>query len=239
MQNPLIQQLAARNHLSAEERIVLRDLIETVKDIGAGRVIVTAGSCASESCLILEGLAGQYKSLAGRRRQITAFYFPGDFVDLHSFLLKRVDQGTLALTNCKVGIVPHQTLQEISEHHPRLTRLLWLCTLIDAAAYREWVAVLGHLPAQARAAHLFCEFFLRLKLSGLTNGSSFALPITQAKLAESLGVSNVHLNRVLQQLRTKRVVMWENDVVTILDWKQLNEVAHYDPTYLHLRCDCP
>jgi CRP-like cAMP-binding protein len=184
---------------------------------------------------MLEGLACQYKALVRRRRQITALYVPGDFIDLHSFILGSVDQATLALTACTVGVVPHQDLRHVTDCHPRLTRLLWFCTLLDAAAYREWAAALGHLPAQARAAHLFCELFLRLRLLGEVNEGCFALPLTQSKLAEALGVSNVHLNRILRQLREKSILVWESDIVRILDWKRLSELAQYDPSYLHLK----
>jgi CRP-like cAMP-binding protein len=239
MQNPLIEQLTAREHITNGEQQILQSLVTSVKEVGAGKVIVSAGARTSESCLVLEGLACQYKALSKRRRQITAFYLPGDFVDLHSFILRRVDQAILALTACTIGIVSHQSLLDVTEHHPRLTRLLWLCTLIDAATYREWVAAMGHLSAQARTAHLFCELFVRLKLAGRINQNSFSLPITQTKLAEALGVSNVHINRILRQLRATDVVRWENDTVTIVDWKQLHQIAHFDPAYLHLQSDTP
>jgi CRP-like cAMP-binding protein len=233
MTNPLVRQLEWRDGLSDEEKQLLDRAIARVKEVQAGEIIVSAGARPTESCLILEGLACRYKILPRRRRQITAFHVPGDFADLHSFILKRVDHTIAALTLCKIALVPHATLLLITEKYPHLGRLLWLCTLIDGAANREWLATMGSRPAAARAAHLFCELFTRLNAIGQTKGKSFSLPLTQSKVGEALGLSSVHVNRVLQQLRAEALITWADNTVTILDWKRLCQVAQFDPSYLY------
>jgi CRP-like cAMP-binding protein len=235
MTNPLIRQLQSRDPLSVGEKQVLERAIARIEQFNAGRIIVQAGSRPNETSLVVEGLACRYKSVAGYKRQITAFHVPGDFVDLYGFILKRVDHTVAALTPCKVAFVPHETLHDIVENHPRLGRLLWLCTLVEGAAHREWVASMGNLPASARMAHLLCELYIRLKAVGQTDGTSFRLPLTQAKIGEALGLSYVHVNRVLQQLRAEELIIWRQETVTIADWKRLCRVGHFDPSYLYLR----
>lgn len=234
MVNPLIRQLQSRDLISNEEKQVLERLISRIVQFDAGQIIVRAGSRPSESCILVEGLACQYKSVANYKRQITAFHVPGDFIDLHGFILKRIDHTVAALVPCKIAFVSHEALSEVIERHPHLGRLLWLCTLVEGAAHHEWMASLGNLPAAARMARLLCELFVRLKTVGHTDGASFRLPLTQAKMGEALGLSHVHVNRVLQQLRAEELVIWRQDTVTIPDWKRLCHVGYFDPSYLYL-----
>jgi CRP-like cAMP-binding protein len=234
MPNPLVRQLQSRDSLSVEEKQVLEQAITRIEQFNPGQIIVKAGSRPSESSLVVEGLACRYKSAAGYKRQITAFHVVGDFIDLYGFILKRADHTVAALTPCKVAFVSHETLHDIVETHPRLRRLLWLCTL-EGATHREWVASMSYLPASARMAHLLCELYVRLKSVGQTNGTSFHLPLTQAKIGEALGLSYVHVNRVLQQLRAEELIIWRQETVTIPDWKRLCQVGHFDSSYLYLR----
>lgn len=221
--------------LSEAERRALENAIAHVRDVPAGEDLVAIGSRPTDSTLLLEGFAGRYKLTLAGKRQITAVHVPGDFVDLHSFLLKTMDHAVLALTACRIAGVPHTTLRKLTEEYPHLTRLLWLSTLIDGAAHREWLVVMGGLSAIGHAAHLICEFFLRLQTVGLTDGASFALPLTQAEFADCLGISAVHANRILQELRSSGMIDWQDDQVTIKDWDRLAAVGEFDATYLHMR----
>jgi CRP-like cAMP-binding protein len=196
--------------------------------------LVREGDRPTESSLLLDGFAARYKLLRNGRRQITALHIPGDFVDLHSFLLKKMDHGVVALTRCRVGLVPHSTLHEITETHLHLGRLLWLSTLIDAAIHREWLVAMGRRPALNQIAHLVCELFLRLQAVGLTQDKSFELPLTQAELGDVLGLSTVHVNRVIQQLRADGVITWSEKRIVIEDWSHLQQIAEFDPTFLNL-----
>jgi CRP-like cAMP-binding protein len=234
MANPLIRKLEQRDRLSEEEKQVLENAIAKVREVGADDDIVKEGDRPSESSLLLEGFAARYKVLSNGRRQITDFHVVGDFVDLHSFLLKTMDHGIVALTRCRIGAVPHATLAEITEKYPHLARLLWLHTLIDSAIHREWLTAMGRRPANGHLAHLICEMYLRLKLVGEAEGDTIQLPVTQAELGDALGISNVHVNRVLQDLRGAGLISLRGKTLKVLDWEGLKTVGEFDPTYLHL-----
>jgi CRP-like cAMP-binding protein len=195
---------------------------------------VREGDRPTESTLMIEGFCGRYSTFADGRRQFTALHIAGDFVDLHSFLLKPMDHGVVALSPCRIVTFPHAALREITEQFPHLTRVLWFSTLIDAAIHRAWLVSMGRRAALAHMAHLLCELLLRLHVVGLAEGRSFNFPLTQQELADILGLSMVHVNRVIQDLRAKKLVAWRSGRVSILDWEGLVALAEFDPTYLHL-----
>ncbi len=202
-----------------------------------GEDIVREGDRPTESILLLEGFAARYDILRKGKRQITALHIPGDFVDLHSFLVKKMDHAVLAITPCSVAGVPHEILRHISESHPHLTRLLGVNLAVDAAIHRQWIVALGRRSALEHTAHLFCEMFLRLRAVGLTEDHSFKLPLTQAELGDSLGLSTVHVNRVVQELRAKELITWRGETLVIDDWERLQELAEFDPTFLSLEAE--
>jgi CRP-like cAMP-binding protein len=230
----LIRKLEERDRLSEEEKQVLAAALGPSKSVSADSDMVREGDRPSESTLLVEGFAARYKVLQSGKRQITAIHIPGDFVDLHSFLLKKMDHAIAALTPCTVATVPHDTLRHITERHPHLARLLWLSTLIDSAIHREWLVAMGRRSAREHMAHLFCELYLRLQLVGLTKDNSYEMPITQAELGDTLGISTVHVNRVVQELRADGLITWRGNRLTVDDWDRLRQVAEFTPTYLSL-----
>jgi CRP-like cAMP-binding protein len=235
MSHPLILKLEQRDQLSDDEKRALENAIARVRVVEADEDIVREGDRPSDCSLLLDGFAARYKIFSNGRRQITAIHIPGDFVDLHSFLLKTMDHGVLALTTCRIASVPHATIEKITDEYPHLTRLLWLNTLIDGAIHREWLNVMGRLSATAHMAHLICELFLRLKSVGRVEGDTIQLPLTQAELGDTLGLSTVHVNRVLQDLRKEGLIRWQGEALTILDWERLKGVGEFTPTYLNLQ----
>lgn len=230
----LIQRLEARDSVSAEEAAVLEVSVQDARIVQAGDDLVSDGDRPSNSSLIVSGVAARYSLLPGGSRQITALHLPGDFVDLHSFLLKTMDHGVLAISRCRVATMPHERLTEISRTHPHLMRLLWLMTLIDGSLHREWLVGLGRRSAISRLAHLLCETRVRLDCVGGVDADGFDLPVTQADLSDILGLSSVHVNRVLQELRGAGLVTWRGARVTLPDWPRLVALAEFDDRYLHL-----
>ena len=226
--------LRARDTVSPEEEQAIRDSIAEVRDLPADTVIVHAGRLLSFSVLLLEGLLCRYKDLSDGQRQITKLHVPGDFADLHSFTLKRLDHNIMTITPCRVAIVPHEKLEDITERFPHLTRLYWFTTNMDAAIHREWEVSLGRRTAVSRIAALFCEMKLRLEVVGLTEGPSYEFDITQTDLAECVGLTPIHVNRTLKELRERRLVQFRSGRVTINDWDGLATVAEFDPAYLYL-----
>jgi CRP-like cAMP-binding protein len=230
----LIRKLEERDVLSAEEKEVLASALSRPRSVKADEDMVREGDRPSESILIVEGFASRYKVLQSGRRQITAIHIPGDFVDLHGFLLKKMDHAVGTLTPCTIATIPHDKLRDITERYPHLTRLLWLSTLVDSSIHREWLVAMGRRSAREHMAHIVCELFVRLELVGLTQGDTFQMPVTQAELGDTLGISTVHVNRVLQELRGEGLITWRGEKLTIHDFERLKEVAEFDPTYLSL-----
>ncbi|MGE6939721.1 Crp/Fnr family transcriptional regulator [Brevundimonas sp. NPDC028983] len=200
----------------------------------AGRDIVSQHSSPGFSTLVLDGFAARYVMLTNGARQITELNVPGDFVDLHSLIMSPMDHGVVALTRCTVAQSPHDGLRRLTENEPHLTRLLWLDTLIDAAVHRQWIAGLGRRTAVARLAHLLCELYLRLEIVHRAGNGRMELPLSQAVLADVLGLSDVHVNRSIAQLRSAGLIRWAGRVVEIGDWDALVRQAEFDPAYLRL-----
>ncbi len=176
----------------------------------------------------------RYRTMQDGQRQIMSFHFPGDILDLSGLLLGRLDHDIGTLTPVEVAPIAHATVLGWIEHHPGLGRLLWQDTLVDAAVFREWVVNISRRPALARTAHLLCEVVTRLQAVGLKD-QAFGLPITAIELADATGLSVVHVNRVLQELRAKKLVESRGRILAVLDWDGLRHAAAFDPDYLHQR----
>lgn len=230
----LLLKLRARDIVNEEEEMVLRGSVAAVREVPAGRTIVRSGMTVSESTLLFEGLVCRYRDLADGQRQIMELHVPGDFLDLHSFLLKRLDHNIGAMTPVRYATVPHEKLRRITEEHPHLTRMLWFSTLLDAAIHRERILSVGRRSAISRVAHLFCEMFVRLEVAGLVCGATYRLPITQSDLADATGLTSVHVNRMLKKLRDDELMTFRGGDVVIHDWDRLQRVAEFDAAYLYL-----
>lgn len=200
----------------------------------AGRDIVIDGSRPTESTVLLDGFAARYKVIGDGGRQISELHVAGDFVDLHSLLLAEMDHGVIAITDCVVAGVPHEALDRLTAESQALARILWLSTLIDAAISRTWLTQLGRADAYRRTAHLICELYTRLKIVGRVVNGGFDFGLTQIDLSDTLGMSSVHMNRTLMQLREDGAAEWKKGRLSIADPERLAEIAGFDPGYLNL-----
>ncbi len=230
----LVAKLRARDDISRAEEQVLHGAVSEIRHFHPGRTLVRAGALLNESMLVVDGIISRHKDLANGERQIQELHVAGDFTDLHGFLLKRLDHNIGAITRATMAIVPHDNLRRISEEHPHLTRMLWFSTMLDAAIQRETILSVGRRSAVARIGHLMCELSLRLKLVGLSDGTRFMLPMTQLDLADATGLTSVHVNRMLRQLREQELMTFRSGEVVIHDWERLAKVAEFDPVYLHI-----
>jgi CRP-like cAMP-binding protein len=229
-----LTKLRIRDALSGEEEAVLRDAVVEVRELPASKVVVRAGATVGHSTLLFDGLSCRYKDLVDGQRQIMELHVSGDFLDLHSFLLKQLDHSVGSITRVRVGIVPHEKLRAISESHPHLTRMLWFSTLLDSAVHREKILSIGRRDALARIAHLLCELYVRLETVGLASDHRYELELTQSDLADASGLTSVHVNRMLKTLRDDELLTFRGNEVVIHDWKGLTRRAEWDPDYLHL-----
>jgi CRP-like cAMP-binding protein len=234
MTHSLISQLRHRGELSEVDADRLLGALGPVRTVPAGRDIVLDGSRPTESTVLLDGFAARYKVVGDGGRQISQLHVAGDFVDLHSFLLAEMDHGVTAITDCVVAGVPHEALDRLTAESLELSRILWLSTLIDAAVHRTWVTQLGRADAHRRTAHLICELYVRLQIVSRVRENGFDFGLTQVDLSDSLGMSSVHMNRTLMQLREEGLVEWKRSRISVSDFNRLKAVAGFDPTYLNL-----
>lgn len=229
-----LMKLRTRDEVSAEEEQAIRAAISEIRDLPADKALVRPGEELHECTLLLEGLMCRYKDLRNGERQVTELHVAGDFADLHSLTLKRLDHHVMTLTPCRVAIFPHERVQAITEQYPHLTRVYWFSTNLDAAIHREWELSLGRRTAIARIAHLFCELQVRLELVGLASEAEYDLPLTQTDLAECTGLTPVHVNRTLKELRADNLVEFRGGRVVIQNREALRAVAEFNPSYLYL-----
>jgi CRP-like cAMP-binding protein len=230
----LLLKLRARDLLTEEEERVLRESVSDIQEFTAGRTIVRAGVTLSESNLLVEGIVCRFKDLSDGQRQIMELHVAGDFIDLHGFLLKRLEHNVGAMTPVRLAIVPHDRLRRITEEHPHLARMLWFSTLMDASIHREHILSIGRRTALSRIAHLLCELYLRLEVVDLAGEWRFRLPLTQTDIADVTGLTSVHVNRMLKSLRDDGLLTFRGGEVTIHDLPRLQQVAEFSPDYLYL-----
>jgi CRP-like cAMP-binding protein len=233
--HPLLRRLDSVASLSEEERDAIQALPMQVLEVGPHQDVVREGDRPNRCCLILEGLACVYKVTHRGRRQIHAFQHPGDIPDLLSLHLDSLDSSVGTITRCKVAFIWHKDLRALCRQHPGIAEILWRTTLIDASIFKEWITNVGQRDAYSRLAHLFCETFVRLRAIGQAEGHSCEFPITQEDLAAAAGITAVHANRTLKELRANGLVDFGRSTLTITDFDRLQKVGEFDPGYLHLR----
>jgi len=145
-----------------------------------------------------------------------------------------MDHSLMTMTPCKLAFIPHQSVTDMMRRCPRVADVMWRDTLIDAAIFREWMISIGRRSAYTRIAHVLCEVMMKIRAVGLADGHSCELPITQAEIGDALGLSTVHVNRSLQELRGDGLIEWRSKSLTALNWEGLKKAGEFDPTYLHL-----
>jgi CRP-like cAMP-binding protein len=230
----LIRKLESIAPLSPEEKVALMRLPLRLKTVAAHQDIVSQGDTPSESCLIVEGFACRYILTEEGKRQILSFHISGDIPDLQSLHLSVMDHSLGTVVPCRLAFIQHDDLRALMRNHPRIGDLFWRNTLIDAAVFRQWLVGIGRREAYGRIAHLLCELLVRLRAVELVEDHAFTLPVTQAELADALGISTVHANRVLQDLRAENLITWRGETLKVLDWEGLQRAGEFDPAYLHL-----
>lgn len=235
MANPLTRKLECFVRLSADDKAALDQLAETgIQRVVAGQDIIREGDRPTFVNLILEGWACRYKLLEDGRRQIIAFFLPGDLCDYNIFILRQMDHSIGALTPLTYARLPRATIDELIETRPRVVQGLWWETLVNVAIQREWTVNLGQRSAVERISHLICELYMRTRVTGLDRDHSFHFPVTQAELAEATGMTVVHVNRVLQDLRARGLLSFKSKTLKIIDLSALCQLAMFNDNYLHL-----
>jgi CRP-like cAMP-binding protein len=235
----LITRLRCVTEISSETERLITQLPISVRNCASGEVIVEQGAKPSDCCLVLDGFVAREKTANDSDRQIIAFYVPGDIPDANTLHLPKMDHSLISVGPAVVGFIPHESLDAALLQSPELLHVLWRETLIDAAVLRQWVVNLGQRDGIARVAHVLCELTMRLGAVGLLRDDSLSIPWTQADVADATGMTAIHANRVIQDLRSRGIVQWEAKHVKIVHWERLVEVAGFSADYLHLKRASP
>ncbi|HEV7276257.1 MAG TPA: Crp/Fnr family transcriptional regulator [Devosiaceae bacterium] len=233
----LIRRLETIGYVTATDRDLLADLPMRITALSKGEDAASDGEVVAQSCLLLKGFMHRYKVLPDGSRQILAFHTPGEIPDLHSLHLTKMDHSLAATERSTVAFLKHTDILALLERSPNISRLFWRATLIDSAVFRTWMVEMGQRPAVSHLAHQICEVYVKLFVTGLARNWVFRLPLVQEEIADALGLSAVHTNRTLQDLRARQLIHFESGNVRILSWEGLVQLAQFDPTYLHFRED--
>lgn len=235
MPHHLCKKLTQFTALSESDRRAIEDSISSVTSFRAGEDISPEGGRPTHVRMMLSGWARRYKTLSTGHQHTMAFLIPGDLCDVHITLLDVMDHSIGALSTCRVGNIHRDALARLIYQDGPLGRALSWATLVDEAILREWLVNLGGRQSANRLSHLLCEMYLRAKAVGLVTDASFYFPLTQGEVGEALGISGVHANRTIQDLRARGWISFSSDTVTIHEFQALAKFADFDPGYLHQR----
>ena len=235
MTNLFVAKLSGHAALKPAEIAKLTKACQSARLYPAAHDLVREGDAPGGTFVILEGWACRYKSVPGGGRQIVAFLLPGDFGDLHAGVLQDLDHSIATVTKALVATIPPAEMDELINMRPAVTEAFWWPQLVDESILRTWVVSMGRRSSMERVAHLMCELYARMRAIGLADADSCEMPLTQLVLADALGLTPVHINRVLRKLRTAGIMQLSDGVLRVLDPAGLARLAGFDDNYLHRR----
>ena len=229
----LISKLKRLGRLDKADIAAIASLPSKIETGRSGQYIVKEGLQVEACCVLLDGYACRNKLTQEGRRQIVSFHMAGDILDLQHFLLQRSDHNVQLITAATYVWIPVEALLAVVRSHPNVAEALWRDSLIDASIFREWVLNVGQRDSKTRIAHMLCEFAVRRAAAGLGSPDNFELPMTQEQIADATGMTAIHVNRMLGELREQGVIRRDKRTVEIVDWEEMRHIADFDPAYLH------
>jgi CRP-like cAMP-binding protein len=231
----VVSKLEAFTRLSPDDRAALGEVARNICYVDARRDLISEGDKPRHVHLVLDGWACRYKQLPDGKRQIVSLFVPGDFCDVNVYILSQMDHSIGAITRLKVAMITPDEMNGLTAERPRITQALWWHELVTAAVQREWTLNLGQRSAYERLAHLLIELYTRLKTVGRAHKGHCDFPLTQNDLADATGLTAVHVNRTLQELRRDNLIELERKQLHILDLQRMIDVSMFNPNYLHLQ----
>lgn len=231
---PLVRRLSLHTLLSPQDQAAVLALPHTERKLEAGQYIVREGDAPTHSCMVVSGFAVRHKIVGDGGKQIVNVHLSGDMVDLQNSLLELADHNVQTLSKMTGAFISRQSLTDLAFSRPAVGKALWIETLIEGSISREWIANVGRRDALARVAHLLCEFAYRLDAVGLGKECNYELPMTQEQLADTLGLTPVHVNRTLKSLDALGLTKRSKKSVVITDLQKLEDTGDFRSTYLHL-----
>jgi CRP-like cAMP-binding protein len=231
----LARKLKEHSRLTSDDVAEFEKLTYYRRSLRPDEDFIRQGDRPDIAALVLSGMVARYHLLKSGGRQYLSFHIQGDLPDAQSLFLDRMDHAVCAIGEAELAFMPHKEILRLFEKRPSLGFAIWRETLIDAAIFRETITSNSSRSTRARLAHLFCELFYRARASGLAEGNSCAVPLSQIQIGEALGMAIVTVNRTLQGLRRARLIEFRGGVLTVRDWKRLAAAGDFSPEYLHLK----
>lgn len=235
MTNALINKLRGYSVLPDAEIARLEAIIGKPREVAARQDLIREGDAPGPMVVILEGWAARYNILPEGTRQISAFLMPGDCCDLHVTVLREMDHSIATLTPALVAQIQRSELEDLIDARPMLMRAFWWMQLVNEATLRAWIVSMGRRDSLQRVGHLMCELYVRASAIGMTEDGKLELPLTQLVLGDALGLTPVHVNRVLRRLRLEGIMEITAGTLIISDIGKLGQVTGFDDSYLHRR----
>ena len=226
--------LWASRFLSREERDALEDAVVATVSVNANTDLVREGERTDTLFIVVDGWACRYTTTREGGRQLPALLVPGDVGNLDSLMFDRLDYGVRTLTQTTIVPLPRDRALALAAQHPGIARTFTWAALVENVILSKLALSLGRRSAKERLAHLLCELSVRLDAED-GNESSFAFPLTQEQVADALGLTSVHVNRTMQQLRSDGMVASANRTMTLPDVQGLRQIGGFDPRYLHTK----
>lgn len=235
MANAFVRKISNYATLTREDAALLEAACENNRLLPARHDLIREGDKPGPVFVMLEGWACRYKLLPEGGRQIVAFLLPGDSCDMHVEVLDEMDHSIATLTPARVAQGSRAEMKALIESRSGITHAFWRTQLVDESVLRAWIVNLGRRGAIERVAHLMCELYARMRNIGLNDDGHCEMPLTQIAIADALGLTPVHVNRVLRQLREAGAMEVKSGRMIIADTTKLARVAGFDDNYLHRR----
>jgi CRP-like cAMP-binding protein len=232
--NLLVRKLEGLVPLSSSDIAALESVTSQPRGFEPYVDLIQEGAAGETTLIVLEGFACHYKQRQAGARQILGYLLPGDVCDADAADLGPWPHAIGTLSSCVVSQVPRQALSELMQQHPSIMQGWRRMKRIEVDTAWAWIVNLGSCSALERMAHLFCELMIRMETVGLAQESTCPLPLTQVELGQTLGLSNVHVNRVLQEMRREGLIELKGKRLQIFDMPRLKRIAEFDPSYLQV-----
>jgi CRP-like cAMP-binding protein len=233
--NPLNLRLQHYADLSSDDHAALDRLARgPAREVPARRDLIREGETPRFAYAVQSGWGCRYKALPDGRRQIVDFLVPGDLFDADIQILKEMDHAVGAVTPMTVVEIAPSELEQVRSAHKKVAQALRMDEFVKISIQREWVLNVGQRTAYERLSHLLCEMFLRMEIVGLAEGRSCEFPLTQLDLADATGLTAVHVNRTLQELRKDGLIELHSRTLNIPDFEGLRNAGLFNGNYLHL-----
>ena len=230
----LLRKFETHSRLEAEDREAVLALPYTIKKLEAQSYILREGDAPEGCAVLISGFAYRQKLTGDGSRQIVALHIPGEPLDYQNLFLDVADHNVQTLSRATLAMIPRAELQKLVRSRAAIGHAILVTILVEASIFREWVLNIGRRDARSRLAHVLCEFAIRLEAQGLADENGYELPMTQEQLADTLGLTPVHVNRTIMALESEGYIARDKRRIRFPDWRRMRDIGDFNQRYLHL-----